>query len=87
MWPWSRPQTQDLDAGAVYRAPGNRLLVETATVLGRFDDQTGIPHVRYALRVATPTGASDGEEQRVLALGAFSRRYSQYCGKKAEAAA
>jgi hypothetical protein len=84
MWPWNRSKTQDIDAGAVYRAPGNGLLVETATVLGRFDDQSGIPHVRYALRVATQTGASDGEEQRVLALGAFARRYSQYCGKKTE---
>jgi len=82
MWPWTRSKTQDLDAGDMYRSTTSGLLVETATVLGRFEDQSGIPHVRYALRVATQTGASDGEELRVLALGAFARRYSEYCGKK-----
>ena len=84
MWPWTRAKIQDLDTGNIYRARSSGLLVETATILGRFDDPSGIPHIRYALRVATQTGASDGEEQRVLAIGAFASRYSEFCGKKGE---
>ncbi|MSO70749.1 MAG: hypothetical protein EXQ88_01835 [Alphaproteobacteria bacterium] len=84
MWPWTRNKIQDLDTGNVYRARNTGLLVETATILGRFEDQSGIPHIRYSLRVATKTGASDGVEQRVLAIGAFASRYSEFCGKKGE---
>ncbi len=91
MWPWIQSKlnwagekARSLDAGAIYRAPCRGLLVETATILGRFDDQTGIPHVRYALRCATKTGASDGIQERVLSTDAFVERYTEYCGTKSE---
>ena len=88
MWPWSRviPQ-KTLENGAMYRAPVSGLLVETATILGHFNDPSGIPHVRYALKVTTQTGASDAEELRALSIGAFVRRYTEFCGKKGETGA
>ncbi len=73
--PWQRTQVASVERGSVFRLVCSSRLVETATVLGRFEDHDGIPHVRYRLKLETPNGRSISEDMRVLALSVFSERY------------
>lgn len=81
-WPWQRKSDTTFDAGAVYRCAESTRVVETATVLARFNDYDGIPHIRYALRLNLAFGEQGSEEMRVLSQAAFARRYSEYHGHR-----
>ncbi len=62
--------------GGVYRRSTMGSLTETAEVLEIGRDKMGIPHVRFALRVACgSTGAAT--EQRTLSLDTFYARYRE----------
>ena len=79
-WPWQRKFDTTFDAGAVYRCTESRRVIETATVMARFNDYDGIPHIRYTLRLDLAFGEPDSEEMRVLSEAAFALRYSEYSG-------
>ncbi len=72
---WQRARAVAIEAGNVFRLVCSNRLVETAVVLDRFDDYDGIAHVRYQLRLETPSGQSISEDMRVLALSVFAQRY------------
>ena len=73
--PWQRTQVASVEPGSVFRLVCSSRMVETATVLDRFEDYDGIPHVRYRLKLETPNGQSISKDMRVLALSVFSERY------------
>ncbi len=72
---WQRARAVAIEAGNVFRLVCSNRLVETAVVLDHFDDYDGIAHVRYQLRLETPSGQSISEDMRVLALSVFTQRY------------
>lgn len=73
--PWQPTHVASVEPGSVFRLVCSSRMVEMATVLDRFEDYDGIPHVRYQLKLGTPNGQSISEDMRVLALSAFSQRY------------
>ena len=73
--PWRRTHVASVEPGSVFRLVCSSRMVETATVLDRFEDFDGITHVRYQLKLGTPNSQSISEDMRVLALSAFSQRY------------
>lgn len=73
--PWQRTQVASVETGNVFRLVCSSRMVETATVLDRFDDYDGIPHVRYKLKLETPNGQAISEDMRVLAMSVFTERY------------
>ena len=72
---WQRARAVAIEAGNVFRLVCSNRLVETAVVLDHFDDYDGIAHVRYQLRLETPSGQTISEDMRVLALSVFTQRY------------
>ena len=61
--------------GASYCRSRGADVVETARILAVKDDPLGIPHVRFALRIA---GKGEiAEEQRTLALACFTTLYPE----------
>ena len=73
--PWQRTHVASVETGSVFRLVCSSRMVEIATVLDRFEDYDGIPHVRYRLKLETPGGQSISEDTRVLAMRVFTERY------------
>jgi len=66
--------------GAVFRRIGPGQAREMAQVLSVAEDNAGIPHVRYRLRVERPDRDPVAPEDRTLSLGAFVERYPERVG-------
>ena len=65
--------------GASYRRSRGADVIETARIIAVTDDPLGIPHVRFALRIAAGAGEI-AEEQRTLALACFTTLYQEAIG-------
>ena len=74
---WQRKSFDDVSNGEVFRRTNANRLFETAEVMSVSSDRTGIPHVRYRLRVGRPDRPAIDADERTLALSAFLEQYPE----------
>ena len=63
--------------GDVFRRTNGIRVFETAEVVCVSDDRTGIPHVRFRLRVGRADSPMIQAEERTLALSAFLQHFPE----------
>lgn len=70
-----RQKTMDVEVGSVFERPHHFNVVERVEVVSIDQDETGIPHVCYAITHIRPH-VSEKQGTRVLAMSAFAERYA-----------
>jgi hypothetical protein len=75
-WPHRSAPDRDIKPGDRYRRRLDGHLAATATVLGLRADFAGIPHVHFAVSVASPLEQRE-RSTRVLALRSFLDTYRE----------
>ena len=78
MFSW-RKQSAEVEVGKLYRrdrdiGPG---VSETAQVVSVWDDEVGIPHVRFYRRQGSANSGHTEVDDRTLSLSAFVQLYPQ----------
>lgn len=76
MFSW-RKRVQEVEIGELYRRESNLGVGETAQVVSVWDDDVGIPHVRFHRRQGAMDKAKAAIDDRTLALSAFVQLYPQ----------
>lgn len=76
MFSW-RKRVENVEIGETYRRKNNLGSSETAHVVSVWDDEVGIPHVRYHRRVGGIEKRASEIDDRTLALTAFLQLYPQ----------
>lgn len=71
-----RPAQGELQAGDRFRHDREDRVTETATVVATRVDAFGIPHVRFTVTFALPSGRVS-ETERSLSLASFVGRYKE----------
>lgn len=65
-----------VEVGATFACTRSRHMVETARILSIEEDESGLPHVRYASRVQRASTVFDAGS-RTLALATFLERFRE----------
>jgi hypothetical protein len=70
-----QPASVQPDSGASFQRCRQNDIIETANVIRVACDPSGIPHVRFNLKISSPRCFA--EEERTLSLESFKRLYPE----------
>ncbi|HET8729342.1 MAG TPA: hypothetical protein VFO41_17710 [Alphaproteobacteria bacterium] len=76
MFAW-RKRNETISAGAQFRRTMPSKASEIAQVVAVSSDRTGIPHVRFRLRVERPDRPAVQSAERTLSLAAFKQLFPE----------